>query len=171
MKKALIVLFLLASEIGFAQVDLSKVNKDNTWLKLGVNVGLPIADLKASHGYVVGLDASVQFLETKASGIGLKAGLLNYTGKDLVENIVVIPLAVLYRHYPESTGFFAGLEAGYGLINNFPGTEGGIYVRPHAGLHTDNWNFLLYYDHVTTEENVANIQAIGVGVLYNLRFK
>ncbi len=171
MKKLFLILFLFAFNFGFAQVDLSKVSKSNTWFKLGVNAGVPIGSFGNSSSFALGGDLSVQFLETKASGIGLKVGYLNYFGKDNADDIGVMPLAVLYRYYPESTGFFAGLEVGYALVNNMPLVENGIFARPHAGIHTDNWNFFAYFDYISTEEGIDDLQAIGVGVTRNLRIK
>src|SRR5687767_4415149 len=79
--------------------DLSKVSTENTWLKVGFNAGVPLAPTTSS--FVVGLDASVQFLETKAAGIGIKSGYSNYFSKDKpVKDIAEIPLASMYRFYP-----------------------------------------------------------------------
>ncbi|MFT4522584.1 MAG: hypothetical protein ACI8ZN_001534 [Bacteroidia bacterium] len=63
------LLTLLASGIllSEAQVDLSKSNKSNSWLKIGINTALPIVDLGKTHSVGLGFDGSVQFLETKAS--------------------------------------------------------------------------------------------------------
>ena len=66
MKKPLtIILTLLFTVPLFAQVDLEKANSSNTWLKLGVNAAVPITDLASTQSFGLGLDASVQFLETK----------------------------------------------------------------------------------------------------------
>jgi hypothetical protein len=55
----------------------------------------------------LGLDASLQFLETKASGIGIKSGDSNYFSADKnLKDIGEIPLAIMYRYYPTSSGFF-----------------------------------------------------------------
>ncbi len=171
MKKPLtIILTLLFTVPLFAQVDLEKANSSNTWLKLGVNAAVPITDLASTQSFGLGLDASVQFLETKASGIGLKVGYINYFGKDKNDDIGVIPLAIMYRYYPESFGWFAGLEAGYAFITNFEASSGGIFVRPQLGLHYDTWNFFAYYDQIRTDESGLDLQAIGVGATYNLRF-
>ena len=172
MKKLIVITILLFSLSAYSQVDLSKVDKSNTWFKVGINAALPIGDLAKGYSAGLGLDASVQFLETKASGIGLKAGYINYFGKDPVDNMGLIPLAVLYRFYPESTGFFAGLEVGYAVILNNPVVDGGVHARPHLGWHTDDWNFYGYYDYTSIgETGVNDFQAIGIGVTRNIKIK
>lgn len=175
MKKTLIsLLALLSAGIAHSQ-DLSQVSKENTWMKIGVNAAVPLGNWKANSvdatDLGVGLDVSVQFLETKANGIGLKAGYLNYFGKDNQDDIAVIPLAIMYRYYPESKGWFAGFEIGYSFISNLPGTDGAAFARPYAGLHFDYWNVFAYYDYISTEEDLPNLQAIGLGLARNIYFK
>lgn len=175
MKKIFIsLLILVSSSLANAQ-DLSKVSTENTWMKVGVNAAVPLGNWKTNNvdatDFGIGLDVSVQFLETKANGIGLKAGYLNYFGKDNQEDIGVLPLAIMYRYYPESKGWFAGFEIGYSFISNLPGTEGAAFARPYAGLHFDYWNVFAYYDYISTEEGMPNLQAIGVGLARNVYFK
>jgi hypothetical protein len=168
----LFILLFSSSNLATAQPDFKKINGSNTWLKLGVNAAAPILDFSQSHRFGLGLDASLQFLETKASGIGIKAGLLNYFGKGDNANIQALPLALMFRYYPKARGWFAGTELGYAFLNGLEGTSGGFYFRPQLGLHFDYWNYFIYYDHILTEEPVLiNLQAIGIGITYNLRFK
>lgn len=174
MKNTILLAVLLGASFfkTSAQVDINKANKSNTWLKLGINTALPIYDLNKTHKFGLGVDASVQFLETKASGIGLKAGYINYFAKSSNTNVGALPLAVMYRYYPESKGWFAGLEIGYAFLSGLEGTDGGYFIRPQFGLHYDNFNYFVYYDHIVIEEDgVADLMAIGLGVTYNVRFK
>ena len=139
-----------------AQVDISKADKSNTWFKVGLNTALPITDLSETHNFGLGADISLQFLETKASGIGVGA----------------LPLAIMYRFYPESKGWFAGLEVGYAFLSGLEGTSGGYFIRPQVGIHNDNWNYFAYYDHIAIEESgTSDLMAVGIGVTYNVRIK
>jgi hypothetical protein len=167
-----IALLVASSFVAEAQVDFKKADKTNTWLKVGLNTALPILDLGKTQSFGLGLDVSLQFLETKASGIGAKVGYINYFGKGTNEDVGVLPLAIMYRYYPESAGWFAGLEVGYAFVSGLEGTSGGYFVRPQAGLHFDYWNYFGYYDLILIEETaVPDLQAIGLGVTYNIRFK
>jgi hypothetical protein len=151
--------------------DLSKVSTDNTWFKVGINAGVPLKPTNSS--FVLGLDASLQFLETKASGIGIKSGYSNYFSADENrQDIGEIPLALMYRLYPTSTGFFTGIDVGYSVILNSPNTNGGFMGRPHAGYHGHNWNIFAYYNIVLIQEdNQENIQNLGISVTRNIRLK
>lgn len=171
-KYILLILMVSSSVLSTAQIDFKKANESNTWLKVGVNTALPIIDFNKTHSFGIGLDASIQFLETKASGIGVKVGLLNYFGRGTNDNVLALPVALMFRYYPESVGWFAGLELGYAFVNGLEGTSGGYFLRPQLGLHYDYWNFFAYYDLIVTEQtNVMDLQAIGIGVTYNIRFK
>jgi hypothetical protein len=149
--------------------DLSKVSSKNTWFKVGINGGIPLQPTNSS--FILGLDASVQFLETKASGIGIKSGFSNYfTADKSLKDIGEIPLAIMYRFYPTSTGFFTGLDLGYSFILNSPNTQGGFMARPHAGYHGKNFNIFAYYNLVLIQEtNQDNIQSIGISITRNIR--
>ena len=166
----LIIICFCAGVIYAQDVKLKNINSSNTWFKLGLNAGVPVGDIGDFSSFALGVDLSVQYLPTKAYGYGLKAGYTNYFGKDPAEDFSAIPLAVLFRFYPESTGFFAGAEVGYAFLNNIVGTTGGWTYRPHIGWHTDNWNFFAYYDNIVTEENVLDIQTVGLGVTRNVKF-
>lgn len=154
------------------QTDIKDADASNTWLKLGFNTALPISDFSKTNNFGLGLDASIQFLETKSSGIGIKVGYVHYLAKDGNSDVGALPLALMLRYYPESSGWFAGLELGYAFLSGVDRTSGGYFVRPQLGLHYDYWNFFAYYDLIVTEEtDVMDLQSIGVGVTYNLHFK
>lgn len=171
--KRLTLIFLCSfafTSMNSQDIDFSKINSSNTWFKLGLNIGVPVGDLADASSLSIGPEISVQYLKTKAVGIGLKAGYTHYVAKDDLDDFSSIPLAFLFRYYPESTGFFAGFELGYAFINNIEGTSGGPVTRPHIGWHTDNWNFFGYYNHIVTEDEIPDFQSVGLGVTYNLRF-
>ena len=169
------LLFLMISMVlgyfSYAQ-DLSKMNKSNTWVKAGPHIGVPISSISSSNNFIVGLDLSIQFIETEAYGIGFKTGYSHYLGSGNNEAFGEIPLALLSRFYPKTSGLFAGIELGYSILNNFNGAKGGYCSRPHIGFHTDNWNFYGYYEVILMEDdNINDIQSVGLSATYNLRFK
>ena len=171
MKRTLVLLALTISSLTYAQVDVKNMNASNTWLKVGPNLALPLSTLAQTTTIGIGIDASLQFLETKANGIGVKAGYIHYLGKDNNEAVGVLPLAIMYRYYPESKGWFAGLELGYSFLSDFTAAENGIFVRPQAGLHFDHWNFFAYYDYISYNEGSDNLSSVGLAATYNIRFK
>lgn len=166
------MLSLLVTSNAMAQnPDLSKVSSKNTWFKVGVNAGIPLQPTNSA--FILGLDASLQFLETKSSGIGVKSGVSNYfTADSDLNDLVEIPLAIMYRFYPGSKGFFTGVDVGYSFILNAPNTKGGFMGRPQVGYHSKNWNIFAYYNLVVIQEaDSDNIQNIGVSVTRNIRLR
>lgn len=149
--------------------DFSKVSTENTWFKVGINAGVPLQPTSSS--FVLGLDASLQFIETKASGIGVKSGYSNYfSSNENLNDFGEIPLAVMYRFYPTATGFFTGFDVGYSFILNAKNTNGGFMARPHAGYHGYNWNLFAYYNIIIIQEaNQENIRSVGIAVTRNIR--
>jgi hypothetical protein len=166
----LFIAMLFLSFRGLSQ-DLSKMNKDNTWLKAGPYVGLPISGVSSTHQFIIGLDLSLQFIETEAYAVGFKTGYAHYLPKENNDAIGEIPLALFSRFYPKTSGLFAGLEVGYSVLRNFAAAKGGYCTRPHAGFHTDNWNFFAFYELIFFEdEKVNDIQSIGISATYNFHF-
>jgi hypothetical protein len=166
---SLLLLFVITNNAMSQSPDLSKVSTENTWFKVGINMGVPLPPTNSS--FVLGLDVSLQFLETKASGIGIKSGYSNYFSSDQnLNDLGEIPLAIMYRFYPTSTGFFTGFDMGYSFIINSPNTKGGFMGRPHAGYHGHNWNIFAYYNIILIQEdNQENIQSLGASVTRNIR--
>jgi hypothetical protein len=100
-------------------------------------------------------------------------GFSNYFSADKnLKDIGEIPLAIMYRFYPTSTGFFTGVDVGYSFILNAPNTKGGFMGRPHAGYHGRNWNIFAYYNFVLIQEaNNENIHSVGVSLTRNIRLR
>lgn len=168
---SLFLFLVIANDAMSQNPDLSRISAKNTWFKVGINAGLPLPPTNSS--FVLGLDASLQFLETRYSGIGIKSGYSNYfSSNQNLEDIGEIPLAFMYRYYPKATGFFAGIDLGYSFLLNTPNTQGGFMGRPQAGYHSVNWNVFAYYNLVLIQEaNLNNIQSIGISVTRNIRLR
>lgn len=171
-KLAITGLLVGFSYFGYSQdFNIQDLNSSNTWLKVGLNTGVPISTTNNSSSFTLGLDVSAQFIRTTVFGIGLKTGYINYFGKDNNDDFGIIPLAAMFRYYPKTSGLFLGLELGYAYVNNLSGLEGGAFVRPSIGYHNDYWNIFGYYDRVIGNDMVDDIQTIGLGLTYNIYFK
>jgi len=55
-------------------------------------------------------------------------------------------------------------------MSNVDNNEGGMYLNPHLGYHNRDWNIYAFYQN-TIAQNNTNLQSVGVGVTYNIRFK
>lgn len=171
--KKIILLFALAltvSTITFAQTS-SDITPRNSWLKFGLNAGVPVGDVADFSSFALGLELKGQLMETNHVGIGLTTGYTHFFGKDNFEDFGSIPLGAFIRAYPKSSGFFAGLDAGYNIITGDNDLDGGLYLRPQLGYHNYNWNVFGFYNHVFVDQpGINNVAQVGIGATYNIRF-
>lgn len=168
MKKVLLLLSLvLVGTSVFAQdVDL---NSKNAWLKIGLNTGLPVGDVDDTSSFALALDLKAQYLVTPNFGIGVASGYNHLFGKDGNDDFGIIPAAGFARYYFQPKGLFLGVDFGYGFLTNVNNNNGGLYLNPQIGYHNQDWNFFAYYQNTFAEHDV-DIQILGIGATYNLRF-
>ncbi|WP_417855101.1 hypothetical protein [Xanthomarina gelatinilytica] len=172
MKKLFLVAFLLGFAPTFAQetdIEDVELTPDNSWLKLGLTAGVPIGDANDASSFAFGADLRGQYLFNPNIAIGLASGYTHYFGKDNIDDFGVIPAAGFFRYYFTPDGLFLGVDVGYGFLANIDNNDGGLYVNPQIGYHNRDWNFYGYYQN-TFAENELDIQNVGVGVTYNIRF-
>lgn len=170
MKKIFYLLVFLTSSFIFAQSG-GDISSSNSWLKAGIEAGIPVGDVSDSHAFTLGIDFRGQYLVTSKFAIGLKTGYTHFFPKDNFESFGLVPVAFFARYYPTSKGIFFGADLGYGFLTNLDDNlRGGLLVSPHIGWHNDDWNFYAYYTTVSTNFD-ANVDNVGLGIKYNIRFK
>lgn len=170
MRKLILLFALFVVGTTYAQdVNVDNVTSDNSWLKIGLNAGLPVGDVDDFASFSSGLDLKGQFLVTPNFGIGIATGYTHLFGKDEAEDFGIIPAAAFARYYFQQSGLFLGADFGYGFLTNVDGNDGGLYLNPQIGYHNDDWNFFAYYQN-TFADNDFNIQVVGIGATYNVRF-
>lgn len=154
-------------------------------LKAGVNAGIAVPSENASAN--IGFDLGYQYLVTPGIGIGIVTGYNHFLGKENngIDNndFGVIPLAGMFRYYPQQKGFYAGAELGYGFITGDENVasnvavarpDGGLYFKPELGYHNIHWNFALQYTKVFTGDEGTigsqdySVGSLGIGISYNL---
>ena len=171
MKKVFLIIGLsLGLSPLFAQDDEIDFNSDNSWLKAGLTAGVPVNDAGDASSFALGLDLRGQYLFNPNLGIGLASGYTNYFGKDGNDDFGIIPVAGFIRYYFTPSGLFIGSDVGYGFLTGVDENEGGLYVSPQIGYHNRDWNIYAYYQN-TFAENDIDIQSVGIGATYNIRFK
>lgn len=152
------------------QTGTTEITHRNSWLKAGVNAGIPVGDANNSHAFVLGLELKGQLMETNHVGIGLTSGYNHFFPKEDFKSFGTVPLGGFLRLYPKSEGFFLGSDLGYTVVTA-KDAKGGFYLKPQLGYHNYNWNVFGFYNHVFRKENKGgNIAHVGVGTTYNLRF-
>lgn len=170
MKKLLFIIGvgLVGTSSIFAQQS-REITADNSWLKAGVTVAVPVGDADDLSSISAGLDLRGQYLVTPNFAIGVATGYNHFFGKDNVSDFGVIPAAGFARYYFQPKGLFIGTDVGYGFLTNIDGNDGGLYVNPQIGYHNRNINLYAFYQN-TFAENDFDVQAVGVGLTYNIRF-
>lgn len=145
------------------------INKKNSWFKAGLTAGFPVGDISDASSFRLGADLRAQNMLTPNVGMGIATGYNHYFGKDNVDDFGTIPVTAFVRYYPKSSGIYAGVDGGYSFVTNVSDLTGGIYINPHIGYHNHDWNVFGFYQR--TFNDGSDIQSVGVGATYNLRFK
>ncbi|MCG2612396.1 hypothetical protein LZZ90_12850 [Flavobacterium sp. SM15] len=153
-----------------AQENEAEITPSNSWFKAGITAGVPVGDASDVSSFNLGLDLRGQHMVTRNIGIGIASGYNHYFAKDDFEDFGMIPLAGHIRYYFMPKGLFFGTDVGYGFLTNVDNNKGGLYLNPQIGYHNYDWNIYGYYQNTFTENNF-NLQSVGLGVTYNIRFK
>ncbi|MBF8150529.1 hypothetical protein ITJ86_11515 [Winogradskyella sp. F6397] len=171
MKKTFLIIgIVLGLNPLFGQEEDIDLTVDNSWLKAGITAGVPVSDAGDVSSFALGLDLRGQYLFNPNLGIGVATGYNNYFGKDNYDDFGIVPLAGFIRYYFTPDGLFFGSDLGYGFLTGVDDNEGGLYINPQIGYHNRDWNIYAYYQN-TFAENDVDIQAVGIGATYNIRFK
>ena len=163
--------FLSVSIFAQTPVTTTEITKRNSWLKIGALAGVPVGDLSDASNFTLGIDLKGQLMETNHLGIGLTTGYNHFFAKGNGSSFGTIPIGAFVRVYPESKGFFAGLDGGYSVLTGIDGAKGGVYLRPQIGYHNYDWNVFGYYNNVfRSNQNGGSFAHVGIGATYNIRF-
>src|SRR6185312_4326751 len=107
--KKIIMCLIAATAISvtsFAQNRPEDINSKNSWLKVGVNAGVPFGQLAETSTFTLGAELKGQLMTTKHLGLGITTGYNHFFPKEGFKNFGTIPLGGFIRIYPKSTGFF-----------------------------------------------------------------
>lgn len=170
MKKLFLFIGLFGFTTLFAQETEIDITPNNSWLKAGVTAGIPVGDANDVSSFNLGLDLRGQYLFNPNFAIGLASGYSHFFAKDDFEDFGVVPVAGFLRYYFTPSGLFIGSDLGYGFLTNVENNDGGLYVNPQFGYHNRDWNIYAFYQN-TFAENDVDLQTVGLGVTYNIRFK
>lgn len=181
MKKLFVSFALLLMGVGaFSQQvrELDEISEDNSWLKVGVNLGVPVGNYGKYSSAAMGIDLAGQFMRTDNFGLGIATGYTRIFEKDAPDFVVndkdgfgYIPLGVMFRYYPRPQGIFVGVDGGYSFVTGNDLTNGGAYLRPQLGYHNYDWNVFAFYNQIFESAPTSDIQTLGLAFTYNIRFK
>ncbi|SEN32449.1 hypothetical protein SAMN05216436_114110 [bacterium A37T11] len=165
-------LFIFMANSTFGQQRNTEISTKNTWIKAGIDVGLPIGDLADRSTFTLGAEVKGQLMSTPHWGLGVTSGYTHYFPKDENENFGSVPVGIFARYYPKTTGFFLGADGGYSFqTGSHMNSSGGFYVKPQLGYHNKFWNIFGFYNNVFRSDGKGgNIQYAGIGTTFNIMF-
>ena len=157
MKKVLLVAaFTVAGFIG------ANAQKDFK-LGAGINVGLPVGDLKTLSNFAVGaeLQGELGFNET-VKGLGT-IGYTHFIGKDfggVKPKFGFVPILVGARFYASQQFFFSG-QVGYGFATgDLDG--GGFAYKPQVGYDAGKLQVAFSYNAISDEGTLGWLGLSGI---------
>lgn len=173
MKKVFLVVAGLCTVIAVsAQQPAREITRNNSWIKMGINTGIPVGNLSNTSRFALGGEVKGQLMSTPHWGLGLTSGYTHFFPEEGFENFGSVPIGLFARYYPARSGFFVGADAGYSFqTGSGQNSNGGIYVRPQLGYHNRHWNCFGFYNGVfRSTDRGGHLQHVGVGVTYNIMF-
>ncbi len=155
-----------------AQQRATEITRKNSWIKAGINAGIPIGSLADRSNLALGAEVKGQLMSTPNWGLGLASGYTHYFPATGHENFGSVPAAAFVRYYPARQGVFFGADLGYSFqTGSGTNAKGGVYARPQIGYHNRLWNIFGYYNGVFRKEaNGGHLQHLGVGTTFNILF-
>jgi len=157
---------------------LSFANAQEGKFKAGINLGLPMGDIKDSYSLAVGLDLAYLWSISDKFQAGLTTGYAHYLGKsetvDLgfglsttvdFEDGGFIPLAGTAQ-YSVSENFFVGADLGYAIGVSPSGNNGGFLYQPKVGYQTEKFELYAGYKGISVDGGTFSSVNLG----FNYKF-
>lgn len=112
-------------------------------LKLGINAGIPMGDIKDTYSLGLGLDLAYLWPVADKFQAGIATGYSHYMGKEIetgfgtveVEDAGFLPIAAT-AHFSFSDNIFAAMDLGYGIGVAPSGNDGGFLYQPKFGYQS-----------------------------------
>ncbi len=161
-------LFLFAA---FALIGLT-VNAQS--INAGINVGLPMGDIKDSYTLNIGVDINYLWEVSDQFQAGATAGYSHFMGDSIdflggsidVEDAGFIPIAAAGR-FSVSEEFTLGADLGYALGISPDGNDGGFYYAPKVQYSiSDSIDIVAAYKGVSVDG--GSFSTVNLGVEFGL---
>lgn len=135
----------------------------------GVNVGLPLGDIKDAYTVNFGVDVAYNFslVENLEGGVGV--GYSHFVAKGQtfpkIEDVGFVPVYASLK-FLISDAIFIGSDIGYGIGITPDGNDGGLFYQPKFGYRADDFDVFVGYKNFAIDNNDFN--TISVGINYTL---
>lgn len=169
MKKTILTVAFLATAL-FSSAQDSKI-------KAGLNLGLPMGDIKDAYSFNVGINGSYLFPISDKFYVGGTVGYEHYNGKTIETNIFGVPVKTEIKsagfipvaasaEYMFNDKFFGALDLGYAIGIAPSGIDSGFLYQPKIGYAIEKFDFLLGYKAIAVSGGAYS--SINLGVAYKL---
>ena len=163
-------LFLVAiATVGFA---FSGTAQD-TKIKVGVDFGMPIGDIKDSSSFNLGVNGAYVWTgiaEGFDAGIGVSYNTYMAKEYDLPgggtikgDNVSFLPIYGT-ANYNFTENIFAGADLGYAVVLAPSGADGGVYYQPKVGYQTEMFEVFVGYKAVAVSG--SSFSSVNLGFNY-----
>lgn len=172
--KKIILSAIAVSVFGF-------VNAQEPIMKIGVNLGMPMGDVKDFTSLVIGADLAYLWPISEDLHVGATVGYLTFIAKEYdmpggipgipqggkikPDDTAFLPIAATAQ-YSINENFFLGADLGYALAMAPSGADSGMYYQPKAGYQTEKFEIYLGYKGVSRSGASANALSLG----FNYKF-
>ena len=150
----------------FAFVFMSISGANAQGLKLGVDLGLPLGDIKDSYGLNIGADINYLWNVSEEFDAGFSVGYSHYIGAKFlgfgVPDAGFIPIAATGR-FNVSGGFKIGADLGYAMGVSPSGNDGGFYYAPKLQYGVSEFlDIVLAYKGISVDGGTFSSLNLGV---------
>lgn len=171
-------LFLVAiATVGFA----FSGSAQDTKMKLGVDVGFPLGDMKDGTSVNFGINGAYLWNVGEGFDVGAGVSYNMYIAKeqDVMgfkikgENASFLPIYGT-ANYAFTENIFAGVDLGYAIGLAPSGIGSGVYYQPKLGYQMDKYEFFLGYKAISSKQDVntgfGTVSTTAVYASINLGF-
>jgi hypothetical protein len=151
--------------------------QDGGGFKAGINVGLPMGDIKDAYSLAIGLDVAYMWQVSDKFQAGVTTGYGHYMGK--TETITIlgeefefdyedagfIPIAGTAQ-YSFTDNIFGGVDLGYALGISPDGNDGGFLYQPKVGYQTEKFEVYAGYKGISVDGGTFSSVNLG----FNYKF-
>lgn len=125
-------------------------NAQDGGFKAGVNLGMPMGDIKDGYSSIIGLDLAYTWAISDEFSVGATTGYSMYNAKNGGDAASFMPVAATAQ-YSFSENIFAGADLGYAVGLAPSGIESGMMYQPKVGYQTEKIEIFAGYKGISLD--------------------
>lgn len=125
-------------------------NAQDGSFKAGVNLGMPMGDIKDGYSSSFGIDIAYTWAVSDEFSVGATTGYNMYNAKNGGDAASFMPVAATAQ-YSFSENIFAGADLGYAVGLAPSGIESGMMYQPKLGYQTEKFEIFAGYKGISLD--------------------